>query len=78
MPIIIRKLGFEIRIYSDDHAPAHVHCLKAGTELVVNLDALAIRENNGMSRGDRNQALSIIAANQPLLLAEWNRIHPCH
>lgn len=76
MSTIIRQDGFRIMIYSHDHAPAHVHAIKAGATVVVTLAPLAIRENHGMSRVDRNQALSIIAVNQPLLAAEWNRTHP--
>lgn len=75
MPTIIRQAGFEIRIYSQDHDPAHVHCFRAGTELVVALADLTIRENNGMSRRHAVQALEIIAEHQSDLLAAWSRIH---
>ena len=76
MPTIIRQFGFDIRINTRDHTPAHVHCFKAGAELIVFLETLSIRENNGMSRVDVNQVLSLVAANQALLLAAWNRIRP--
>lgn len=75
MPTIIRQDGFEIRIYSQDHNPAHVHCFRAGAELIVFLDDLAIRENNGMNRRHALRALEIIAEHQSFLLTEWRRIH---
>jgi len=75
MPTIIRQAGFEIRIYSQDHNPAHVHCFRAGAELIVVLADLTIRENNGMSRRHAVQALEIIAEHQRFLLSEWSRIH---
>lgn len=75
MPTIIRQGGFEIRVYTRDHFPAYAHCFKAGAELIVNLDPLEIRENNGMSSADERMAVSIVAENRDILLAAWGRIH---
>ena len=33
MPTLIRHEGFEVRIYTLDHSPAHVHVFKAGAGL---------------------------------------------
>ena len=76
MPTLIQQRGFEIRIYTRDHEPAHVHCWKAKDELIVTLDSLEIRANTGMSKRDTVVALSIVAAHREMLLAAWNRIHP--
>ena len=41
MPTVIREEGFEVRIYTFDHPPPHVHVAKAGA--IVRID-LATRE----------------------------------
>ena len=68
--------GFDVRIYSRDHKPPHVHCWKQRSELVVNLEPICIRENNRMSPADARIALAIVAEHQSFLLDEWRRIHP--
>lgn len=79
MPTVLRQEGFEVRIYFDDHEPPHVHVIKAGEEIVVNLGDETtkpwIRENKGMRQKDMRGALRIVAEYQPHLIAEWRRIH---
>ena len=76
MSTIIREDGFRCMIFSDDHAPSHVHCYKAGTELVVNLEPISIRDRKGMSPANERRALTLIAEHHAELLAAWNRNHP--
>ena len=58
------------------HEPPHVHVWRAGTELVVNLDPLGIRENHRMMPDDARKAFEMVASNETELLIEWRRIHP--
>jgi hypothetical protein len=76
VPTVLREGGFNVRIYTRDHEPPHVHCWKDDGELVIELDPIGIRENQGMSRGDARRVLAIVAAHQPFLMAQWRRIHP--
>ena len=76
MPTILRQDGFEVMIYTRDHEPPHVHVWHAGTELVINLDPLAIRENNRMLPNNSRKAFDIVAYNQTDLLIAWRRLHP--
>lgn len=39
MPTIIREGGYEIRIYTLDHVPPHVHVAKAGAVVKIDLAA---------------------------------------
>lgn len=79
MPTVLRQDGFNIIIWTDDHAPSHIHVFRAGEELVVNLGdtqtGIEIRENKGMKRKNIRRAVDIIEANQLFLLQEWERIH---
>ena len=74
--VLAQVHGFDVRIYSRDHEPPHVHCWKQRSELVVNLEPISVRENNRMSPADARRALSIVAEHQSFLMAEWQRIHP--
>lgn len=42
MPEVARFFGIVIRMYVDDHTPAHFHARHAGREVVVAIDTLAI------------------------------------
>ena len=57
----------------------HVHVFKAEGELIVNIgDELAnisIRENYGMRRSDRRQALHLVTENLGVLVEKWREIH---
>lgn len=79
MPTVIRKNGFQVFIYTEDHLPMHVHIFKAEGELIVNIgDKLAdvsIREYRGMRRSDRRLALSLVAENLIVLVEKWKEIH---
>lgn len=37
MPTLIREQGFEVRIYTLDHPPPHVHVEKAGAIVKIDL-----------------------------------------
>ena len=44
MPTIIREDGYEIRIYTLDHPPPHVHVAKAATVLKIDLATCQVIE----------------------------------
>lgn len=76
MPTVLHKEGFEIKIYTADHGPEHVHIFKAGRELILNISDQSMRRNYGMSPRDVRRAIEIVAENRDFLLAEWKRIKP--
>ncbi|MCY7345362.1 MAG: DUF4160 domain-containing protein [Pyrinomonadaceae bacterium] len=77
MPTVIRKKGFQVIIWTDDHPPMHVHVFKAEAELIVNLGdrQAAVRDNYAMKRTDVRQALRLIDENRNLLTEKWREIH---
>ena len=79
MPTVFRQAGFQVRIHSDDHPPAHVHVWKAGEEIVISLGdhntAPSIRENRAMRRPEARAAVILVEDNQEVLLSEWRAIH---
>ena len=77
MPTILRVGGFQIRVYLPprEHGPPHMHVLKAGKEILVNLSPVGLREDFGMAARDIIGALRIVEANERLLLLEWRKHH---
>lgn len=55
-------------IFTNDHGPPHVHVFKAGTEAVIDLDPLRIRDNYRMSRVDLRAAVDLVAENRDVLI----------
>jgi hypothetical protein len=79
MPTVLRERGFQIRIYTNDHEPMHVHAVKGGDVVVINLgdedDLPYVRENHGLKPAEVRLALEIVTAHQAFLIEEWRRIH---
>ncbi len=78
MPNILRKDGFRVVIYLDDHLPAHVHVFKADEEVKINLgsdgEMPEIIELRGKYR-TAIKALEIVIQHQNELLQAWENIH---
>ena len=79
MPTVLRKNGFQVRIYSNDHDPAHVHVFKSDGEAKIQ-----IKNQNGdpewisvdrMSDKDALKALEIVIEHQSDLLEKWWKYH---
>ena len=76
MGTVLQQNGFNFKINTDDHEPAHVHIWYQGRVLVVNfLDVVIIRNNYGFNRNEARRAVSIVEENQKLLLEKWKEIH---
>lgn len=82
MPTVLRWKGFCVRIYLDDHLPAHVHVIKSGNEAKIKIgdeneppEWMYVSQN--MSDRDANESLDLVAEHQLRLLEEWRKIHGC-
>ena len=76
MPTVIREDGFEVRIYTFDHLPAHVHIAKAGAIVRVDLRSRRATEIVGaISDRDVKRAERLVARHARQLHQEWARIH---
>lgn len=76
MPTLVRKGGFEVRIYTLDHRPPHVHVAKAGAIVKIDLTTCCVVEIVGpMSDRDLKRAEALVAKHAELLWREWERIH---
>ncbi len=76
MPTLIREDGFEVRIYTLDHPPPHVHVAKAGAVVKVDLATHhAIEIVGSISDRDVKRAEQLVARDAQFLKQEWEKLH---
>lgn len=77
MPTVLRKDGFQVRIYPNDHQPAHVHVFKADGEVKINIaiEVKVIEVAGRISNKDVSKAIELVTQYQQTLLAKWREIH---
>ena len=76
MPTLIREQGFEVRIYTLDHPPPHVHVAKAGAIVKIDLSMHhAIEIVGAISDRDVKRAERLVAQNAQFLKLEWEKLH---
>ena len=76
MPTVIREDGFEVRIYTFDHPPPHVHVAKAGAIVRIDLATHYATEIVGaISDRDVKRAERLVARHAKQLKQEWAKIH---
>ena len=79
MPPVLRERGFEVRIYTLDHPPPHVHVAKAGAIVKVDLSTHQVIEIVGsISDHDVTIAERLVARNARLLKEHREKIHGQH
>jgi hypothetical protein len=76
MPTVIREDGFEVRIYTFDHPPLHVHVAKAGAIVRVDLATHTVTEIVGtISDRDVKRAERLVAKHATRLKEARTKIH---
>lgn len=75
MPTVLRVGGFAVRIYENDHPPAHVHVVVAGGSCKVDIATNTIIRSLAMKPRDVLRAARIVEANEKLLTRRWEEIH---
>lgn len=75
MATILSQNGFQVMVFTNDHWPPHMHVFKAGTEAVISLAPVSIRENYRMPPKNLRKAVDIVTENQDILLQAWREIH---
>jgi Domain of unknown function (DUF4160) len=76
MPTIIKKDGFRIVIWPNDHLPPHIHVFKSDAEVKIELVEPRVFNVEGkISNKDLAKALSLVIDHQVELLEKWREIH---
>ena len=75
MPTILRKDGFRIVIWTNDHEPMHVHVFHGEGEAIINIENAELVQVWNMSRRLVRQAKEIVEENGEILAERWREIH---
>ena len=76
MPTLIREAGFEVRIYTLDHPPPHVHVARAGAIVKIDLATCLVTEIVGtISDREVKRAEALVLKKAQFLKDEWTKIH---
>jgi hypothetical protein len=80
MATVHSEKGFVFHVFPNDHQPAHVHVVKGGVEMRIDVsgdepEPIALRGKERMSDKQINQALDIAEANYQKLQDGWKRFH---
>jgi hypothetical protein len=82
MPTVLRLDGLRVVIYPNDHRPAHVHIIGAGSEAVFHLHCPdgppELRENFGFSRQRLTRIKAQLADALTAACNQWSAIHGEH
>lgn len=74
MPTIEKVNGWVIRMYANDHNPAHFHATKGGVEVMFNLIDMAFENRPTLRRADRTALTQYAIDNRARLIAEFDRL----
>ena len=75
MPTIATEDGYRLKIYPNDHTPAHVHVQKAESEARVRLDTLEVVSSEGFNSRELNRVVELVEKYQDALLSAWDSYH---
>lgn len=75
MPTVLRKGGFSVRIYFNDHAPPHVHVIHQSGEARIGLVPQELLALYGLTRKETTKAKQLVAENREFLLQKWVELH---
>lgn len=77
MPTVVASRGFRVLVLFPprEHGPAHVHVVKSGVEVLINLSDASVREIRGMRDPDVNEAIELVKVHMSACVATWEEIH---
>jgi len=70
-----QRYGYDVRIYTDDHPPAHAHVWQGNKNIQINLVTLKVDKNRGYNTREIGQIRNLVLEHQDLLLQVWHTIH---
>ncbi len=75
MPTVVTEDGYRLKIYLNDHTPAHTHIQKAENEARVRLDTLEVVSSIGFNSRELQAVVELVRKHKAALLAAWNLYH---
>jgi len=77
MPTVHRESGFDFKINTDDHAPAHVHVWFQGAMVIIAFETEVEEQEvyGEITAAQRRRALRIVGEQREYFLTKWAEIH---
>jgi hypothetical protein len=79
VPTVLRFRGFNIMIFTLDHAPPHVHAFNADSQVSFWLNGpggpVSLRAKYGLKLKDQRALIAFLNDNLDILLKRWNEVH---
>ena len=72
---MLQERGFAVRIYFNDHPPAHVHVFNADGEAQLTLEPVRVDAVWDMKLKDVARAKRLVLSHHGNLLKRWREIH---
>ncbi|MBN9600820.1 MAG: DUF4160 domain-containing protein [Afipia sp.] len=64
-----------IRVYANDHLPAHFHVIAPDFQALIEIETLAVLAGK-LEGNARRSVMAWVTKNVDIIKAEWNRINP--
>ena len=77
MPTVLRSNGFRVTIYAPprEHGPPHVHVVRAGRKVVIELSPIRVRRISGMRDAEVSVAVRLVEQAHDYLMRKWKETH---
>ncbi|MCY3918005.1 MAG: DUF4160 domain-containing protein [Chloroflexi bacterium] len=70
-----QRHGYDVVIHSEDHGPAHVHVIRGGNEVLIELVTWRILENHRFNERELRRIRKLLREHEALLVETWSRLH---
>ena len=71
-----QRHGYDVRIFTREHGPAHVHVFKAEKRVKVYLEPIRFSQNKGFTSREIRQIRELLSEHMQLIRREWERLDP--
>lgn len=75
MSVVVRFKNIRLAVFTNDHAPAHVHAIGPDAEAKIELATLNVVWSYGFSAKALHEITAQVQVNQEELLAKWEEYH---
>ena len=70
-----RRHGYDVRMYSGDHDPPHVHVWKGGRQVKIDLESMdVISTKHDFNSREIGQIIKLLREHESLLISVWERL----
>ncbi len=68
--------GFDVRIFTREHGPAHVHVFRGEKSVKVDLNPMRFSQNKGFTSRELKRIRELLNEHMVFIESEWERLDP--